>query len=94
MFLLGERGRFAPFGVAGGSRAALNRFFWQTDEGERSPPMASKVANVKIRAGQRTAGTPGGGGWGDPMAEILSVSPATFDWATSMPRRRPAITAS
>ena len=32
-FLLGERGRFAPFGVAGGMPAALNRFFWQTDEG-------------------------------------------------------------
>ena len=68
VFLLGERGRFAPFGVAGGMPAALNRFFWQTDEGERSPPMASKVANVKIRAGQRVRlESPGGGGWGDPM---------------------------
>ncbi len=68
VFLLGERGRFAPFGVAGGLPASLNRFFWQTDEGEQSPPMASKVANVKIRAGQRVRlESPGGGGWGNPL---------------------------
>lgn len=67
VFLLGERGRVAPFGVAGGRPAALNRFFWQTDDGERSPPMASKIADVKIRAGQRVRlESPGGGGWGDP----------------------------
>jgi N-methylhydantoinase B len=67
VFLLGERGRFAPFGVAGGQPASLNRFFWQTDDGERSPPMASKIADAKIRAGQRVRlETPGGGGWGDP----------------------------
>jgi len=68
VFLLGERGRFAPFGVAGGLPASLNQFFWQTDEGEQSPPMASKVANVKIRAGQRVRlESPGGGGWGNPL---------------------------
>jgi N-methylhydantoinase B len=69
VFLLGERGKFAPFGVAGGLSAALNRFSWQTDDGERSPPMASKVADVKVRAGQRVRlESPGGGGWGDPFA--------------------------
>jgi N-methylhydantoinase B len=68
VFLLGERGRFAPFGVSGGLPASLNQFFWQTDQGERSPPMASKVANVKIRAGQRVRlESPGGGGWGNPL---------------------------
>ena len=67
VFLLGERGKFPPFGVAGGQPGALNRFFWQTDEGERSPPMASKIADVKVRAGQRVRlETPGGGGWGEP----------------------------
>jgi N-methylhydantoinase B len=69
VFLLGERGKFPPFGVAGGQPGALNRFFWQTDGGERSPPMVSKIADVKIRAGQRVRlETPGGGGWGDPKA--------------------------
>ena len=67
-FLLGERGRFPPFGVDGGGPAALNRFVWQSDEGEVSPPMASKVTDVRLRAGQRVRlETPGGGGWGDPM---------------------------
>ncbi|QCN97071.1 hydantoinase B/oxoprolinase family protein (plasmid) [Azospirillum argentinense] len=68
VFLLGERGVFAPFGVAGGTPAALNRFVWQSDEGEKSPPLASKVTDVKVRDGQRVRlETPGGGGWGDPL---------------------------
>jgi N-methylhydantoinase B len=68
-FLLGERGRFAPFGVAGGENAALNRFVWQSDDGEQSPPMASKVTDVKLRKGQRVRlETPGGGGWGSPFS--------------------------
>ncbi|TWA74019.1 N-methylhydantoinase B [Azospirillum brasilense] len=67
VFLLGERGVFAPFGVAGGTPAALNRFVWQSDEGEKLPPLASKVTDVRIRDGQRVRlETPGGGGWGDP----------------------------
>ncbi|MDX2201276.1 MAG: hydantoinase B/oxoprolinase family protein [Hyphomicrobiaceae bacterium] len=66
-FLLGERGKYPPFGVAGGKQAALNRFVWTGDDGERSPPMASKVTDVRLRAGQRVRlETPGGGGWGDP----------------------------
>jgi N-methylhydantoinase B len=66
--LLGERGRFAPFGVNGGGPAALNRFQWQTDEGWQEPPMASKVTGVKLKQGQRLRlETPGGGGWGDPI---------------------------
>ena len=65
--LLGERGRFAPFGVAGGAPGALNRFWWETTEGRQSPPMASKVVGVAIRQGQRLRlESPGGGGWGDP----------------------------
>ena len=65
--LLGERGRFAPFGVHGGAPAALNHFAWQTENGWDSPPMASKVAGVTIRQGQRVRlESPGGGGWGDP----------------------------
>jgi N-methylhydantoinase B len=68
VFLLGERGRFAPFGVNGGQPAALNQFHWQTDEGEKTPPMASKITDVKIKQGQRVRlETPGGGGWGFPL---------------------------
>jgi N-methylhydantoinase B len=65
--LLGERGRHAPFGVAGGKPGALNRFAWQTGEGWAEPPMASKITGVKLKQGQRVRlETPGGGGYGDP----------------------------
>ncbi len=65
--LLGERGRVAPFGVAGGGAAALNRFAWQTPDGWAHPPMVSKVTGVRLAAGQRVRlETPGGGGYGDP----------------------------
>jgi N-methylhydantoinase B len=67
VFLLGERGKFPPFGVNGGKAAALNRFFYPTDGGERSPPLTSKITDVHIRRGQRVRlETPGGGGFGDP----------------------------
>jgi len=65
--LLGERGKIAPFGVAGGLSSATNRFFWQSDEGVKSPPMVSKITDVALRAGQTVRlETPGGGGWGPP----------------------------
>lgn len=65
--LLGERGRHAPFGVAGGESGALNRFVYDTDDGPRTPPMTSKITGVKLKRGQRLRlETPGGGGWGDP----------------------------
>ena len=66
--LLGERGKFPPFGVNGGKSAALNRFIYQTADGERSPPLVRKVTDVSIGRGQRVRlETPGGGGYGDPL---------------------------
>jgi len=65
--LLGERGRYAPFGVSGGGQGALNRFAWQDGQGWQTPPMASKIVGVKLQRGQRLRlESPGGGGWGDP----------------------------
>lgn len=67
VFLLGERGVYPPPGVAGGGPGALNRFVWQSDEGDKSPPLASKVADVRVKAGQKVRiESPGGGGYGDP----------------------------
>ena len=67
VFLLGERGRYAPFGVNGGGSAALNRFTWSDKSGWHEPPMASKVTGVKLAPGHRVRlETPGGGGFGDP----------------------------
>jgi N-methylhydantoinase B len=67
VFLLGERGKYPPFGVNGGGPAMLNRFVYETDSGEATPPLISKVTDVKIRRGQKVRlETPGGGGFGDP----------------------------
>lgn len=69
VFLLGERGRYAPFGVNGGGEGALNRFSWTDGRTSGTPPMASKVTGVKLRKGGRVRlETPGGGGFGNPAA--------------------------
>jgi len=66
-FLFGERGRFAPKGVAGGGEGALNRFSYQTDDGWAEPPLVSKMVGIPLRQGQRVRlETPGGGGYGPP----------------------------
>ncbi|WP_417743346.1 hydantoinase B/oxoprolinase family protein [Salipiger sp.] len=67
VFLFGERGRFAPKGVAGGGEAALNHFEYQTDAGWDSPPLASKMRGIQLTQGQSVRlETPGGGGYGAP----------------------------
>jgi N-methylhydantoinase B len=67
VFLIGERGKYPPFGVNGGGPAALNRFVYETDQGEATPPMVSKVTDIRIRQSQKVRlETPGGGGFGDP----------------------------
>jgi N-methylhydantoinase B len=67
VFLLGERGKFPPPGANGGGCAALNRFVFETDAGEQTPPLVSKITDVRIKRGQKVRlETPGGGGFGDP----------------------------
>ena len=67
VFLIGERGKYPPFGVNGGGPAALNRFAYETDDGSKNPSLVSKITDVKIRRGQKVRlETPGGGGFGDP----------------------------
>jgi N-methylhydantoinase B len=78
-FLFGERGRFAPKGVAGGGEAALNRFHYEQDSGWLAPSLASKIVGIKLTRGQRVRlETPGGGGYGearerDPAAVARDV---------------------
>jgi N-methylhydantoinase B len=68
-FLFGERGRFAPKGIAGGGDAAMNVFSYEQDDGWHRPPLASKMRGIKLRPGQAVRlETPGGGGYG-PAAE-------------------------
>ena len=66
-FLFGERGRYAPHGVAGGGDAALNVFSYEQDDGWHHPPMASKMVGIRLEQGQSVRlDTPGGGGYGAP----------------------------
>ncbi len=72
--LLGERGRHAPFGVAGGLPAAMNTFVWDSGSGPQVAPMTSKVTGVKLGQGQRLRlETPGGGGWGTPSERAIEA---------------------
>ena len=89
-FLFGERGRFAPKGVAGGGDAALNRFEYEQDDGRHAPPMASKMVGIKLQRGQSVRlDTPGGGGYGAPanraaadVARDVAGGLLTPDYAT------------
>ena len=88
-FLFGERGRFAPQGVAGGDPGALNRFQYEQSNGLHEPPMKSKMVGIKIKRGQHLRlETPGGGGFGpawerDPtaVAEDVRLGYVTADAA-------------
>ncbi|WP_192881386.1 hydantoinase B/oxoprolinase family protein [Rhodosalinus sediminis] len=69
VFFFGERGRFAPKGVAGGAEGACNRFTFQQGDGWAAPPLVSKMVGIRLRQGQRVRlETPGGGGYGPAAA--------------------------
>lgn len=64
-FLFGERGRFAPKGIADGGDAAMNAFSFETDKGWEQPPLTSKMRGIRLKQGQAVRlETPGGGGYG------------------------------
>lgn len=72
VFLFGERGKYAPRGVVGGGPAAPNRFSYEQEDGEHTPPMVSKMVGIHIVRGQKLKlQTPGGGGYGNPFARNL-----------------------
>lgn len=65
--ILGDRGRFAPFGILGGGPAALNRIEFDLKGEKVVPAMTSKATGVNLARGDRiNIHTPGGGGYGDP----------------------------
>ena len=73
-FLFGDRGRFAPRGVAGGGAAAMTRFTYPKDGVPSVPPLASKIVDVPLERGQTVRlETPGGGGYGDPAERSLAA---------------------
>lgn len=74
VFLLGERGKFPPFGVNGGKSAALNRFIYRDNSGEHQVPLVTKTTDVKIdRDGIVRLESPGGGGFGDPLGRDAAL---------------------
>lgn len=69
VFLFGERGKYPPPGIVGGSAAAPNRFHFEQRDGLHEPPMLSKMVGIQIDKGQKLRlETPGGGGYGDPLS--------------------------
>ncbi len=64
-FLFGERGRYAPKGIANGDDGSLNVFSYEQTDGWHRPPLASKMRGIRLQQGQAVRlETPGGGGYG------------------------------
>ncbi len=91
-FLFGERGKFPPQGIAGGSTAALNRCHYENDGQWHSPPMVSKMRQVTLKQGEAVRlETPGGGGFGkaserdpDSIATDVHAGLISEDYADSV----------
>ncbi len=70
-FLFGERGRFAPKGIAEGEEAAKNVFTYEQDGGWAYPPMISKMRGITLKQGEAVRlETPGGGGYGPDLQTL------------------------
>lgn len=67
-FFVGDRSRFAPFGVQGGGPGLPNEIvIRRAAGGEERPPFGAKGAHVPLGTGDVVElRTPGGGGYGDP----------------------------
>jgi N-methylhydantoinase B len=67
--VIGDRGKFPPFGLQGGAPAALAVVEYTLRGKPYRPPHLTKDEGILMEAGDVvTIGTPGGGGWGDPHA--------------------------
>ncbi len=66
--VLGDRGRFAPFGLHGGHDAAMAELEFRLDGRSYRPEHVTKDEGIMMGAGDAARlATPGGGGWGNPM---------------------------
>ena len=88
--LLGERGRFAPFGILGGKSAQSAEHVFTLQGEEYRPEHITKDENVHMQAGDVLClMTPGGGGYGDPFERppalvLQDVRRGYYDRATAM----------
>jgi N-methylhydantoinase B len=68
-FIFGERAKYAPPGVLGGKSASVNKFYFEQEDGEHSPPLGAKMVGIQLMRGQAVRlESPGGGGYGDPFS--------------------------
>lgn len=64
---LGDRGRFPPYGLHGGSDGRMAEVEYTLDGVSYRPEHVTKDEGVPMRSGDLArVATPGGGGWGDP----------------------------
>lgn len=72
--VLGDRGRYPPFGIAGGAAGAVNEVRVTAGEEDIAFPMTSKGGPFDLPAGARlTLSSPGGGGYGLPVHRRLDL---------------------
>jgi len=65
---LGDRSKYAPFGVHGGGSAERTVLRFHIDGNVRISPFGAKADRVQLKAGDRVEiQTPGGGGYGSPL---------------------------
>jgi N-methylhydantoinase B len=72
--VLGDRADHAPFGICGGQSAKANEVTFVTGGKTWQPQSRSKQDKQPLAAGDALrAGSPGGGGYGDPLKRELSA---------------------
>ena len=70
--VLGDRVDHAPFGICGGGSAASNSVTFHTKGKDWQPELRSKQEKEELVAGDSIrVGSPGGGGWGNPLERDL-----------------------
>ena len=73
-FIFGERSKFAPPGVVGGGKGAINKFSYEYEDEIKSPPLASKMVDISLSKGKAVRlETPGGGGYGNPYERKIET---------------------
>jgi N-methylhydantoinase B len=78
--VLGDRADTAPFGVAGGGPAAPSVVEFTTGGETWRPAMRGKEEKRVLEAGDSIrVASPGGGGWGDPLARDLAAVEQDLD---------------
>jgi N-methylhydantoinase B len=66
--VLGDRGRFPPYGLHGGSDGRMAEIEYTLDGVSYRPEHVTKDEGVPMHPGDLArVATPGGGGWGDPL---------------------------